>query len=121
MLCHRQGAVRCLLDAALDCGSGRYESATQQISNPWCASECRPRVSGSNLLASRLQDENYREFTPPLPTTVAKFSCGPGNPLVFDSESGYALSVRVSPFVPRTARSDHTLAIRTKCDCKAGA
>jgi hypothetical protein len=46
-------------------------------------------MSGSNgSRASRLQEENYREFTPPLPTTVAKFSCGPGNPVCFDSDSG---------------------------------
>ena len=54
---------------------------------------------------ARLQEENYREFTPPLPTTAAKFSCGPGDSVCFDSESGYALSIRVSPFGPRTARS----------------
>ena len=43
---------------------------------------CWPRMSGSNVpRASCLQEENYREFPPPLPTTVAKFSCGPGNPV----------------------------------------
>jgi len=34
VLCDRQGAVRCLLDAALDCGSGRHKRATQTNFNP---------------------------------------------------------------------------------------
>jgi hypothetical protein len=34
VLRHRQGAVRCLPNAALNCGSGRYNWATQEIRTP---------------------------------------------------------------------------------------
>jgi hypothetical protein len=48
-------------------------------------------VSVGRSRASRLQEENYREFTPPLPTTVAKFSSGPGNCLL----RRYLLAARI--------------------------
>ena len=34
MLRRRKGAVRCLLDTALSCGSGRYKRAAQDVRNP---------------------------------------------------------------------------------------
>ena len=51
VLCHRQGAVRCLLDAALDGGSGRYKRATRRNKQEACGmlATCPPRISGSNV------------------------------------------------------------------------
>ena len=39
VLCHRQGAVRRLLDAALNCGSGQYKKATLQTRSQRYASD----------------------------------------------------------------------------------
>jgi CRP-like cAMP-binding protein len=39
-LCDRKGAVRCLLDAALNCGSGRYPRATQEIRTRGALATC---------------------------------------------------------------------------------
>jgi hypothetical protein len=83
------------------------------------SSTCRPHVLKKQLIVSSHIAAAGDSVTGPPGLAVAKSARELDNSVWFDSQSWYPRSFRVSALGPRSAKLDHTRAIRRKCVCKA--